>query len=72
MLLKDSKSGPAEGQVTGLGFQLHGIACGLDRILGIRKLSLGILSSLESWARLGDMEWGFWVPCNQGWWSASP
>lgn len=40
VLLKDSKRGPAEGQVTGLGFQLHGIACGLDRILRNQETQL--------------------------------
>lgn len=41
MLLKGSKRGPAEGQVAGLGLQLHGTACGLDRILGNQETQLG-------------------------------
>lgn len=48
MLLKDSKRGPAEGQVTGLGLQLHGVVRGLHRILGMRKLSSVTFPSLET------------------------
>lgn len=64
VLLKDGKGGPAEGQVAGPGFQLQGIACGLGRVLGIRKLNLVSGS--------GDMERGRRGQCGQSRWSASP
>ena len=53
VLLKGSKRGPAEGQVTGLGLQLYRIACGLDRILDNHKTQLSnpFLPGAWSWAR---------------------
>ena len=40
VLHKDTKGGPAEGQVAGSGVWLHGVACGLVRILGAREAQL--------------------------------
>lgn len=58
MPLKDCKRGPAEGQVTGLGFQLHGTACGWDRILGNQETQLrNHFPSLEPGPGPGDKEW---------------
>ena len=40
VLQKDTKGGAAEGQVAGSGVWLHGVACGLVRILGAREAQL--------------------------------
>ena len=40
VLHKDTKGGPAEGQVAGSGVWLHGAACGLAKILGAQEAPL--------------------------------
>lgn len=47
VLHKDTKGGPAEGQVAGSGVWLHGVACGLVRI---DLYNLGLLLASSGWS----------------------